>query len=436
MPQGQLTGTRIRERRIMQGMRQAELAQKAGISASYLNLIEHNRRRIGGKLLLSLAEVLGVEPSILSEGAEAAMLATLGEARAADPSTAPVEETPEAFAGRYPGWAELLTRRHRRVLELERTVETLTDRLTHDPYLAAALHEVISTVTAIRSTAGILADTPELEPEWRDRFHRNVNEDAARLAESAQALVSYLDEGAEEQGGLASPQEELEAFLKDANYHFAQLENGKRSEVETILQGADVLQSVAGRGFARSYLERYIEDGRDMPLDRVLACVREYGPDPSSVAQMFGVSLSRAMRRMAELPAADGIPAIGLVSCDASGTLIFRKAIEGFALPRFGAACPKWPLFQALSRPMVPIRQVVEQDPRGEAAFVAYAISEPATPPRFGEDPLFHAHMLIVSQAPGARRAERAVPLGVSCRICPLQDCAGRREPSILTDGF
>lgn len=78
MPQGQLTGTRIRERRIMQGMRQAELAQKAGISASYLNLIEHNRRRIGGKLLLSLAEVLGVEPSILSEGAEAAMLATLG----------------------------------------------------------------------------------------------------------------------------------------------------------------------------------------------------------------------------------------------------------------------------------------------------------------------------------------------------------------------
>ncbi|WP_304951541.1 helix-turn-helix domain-containing protein, partial [Sulfitobacter sp.] len=47
-----LTGSRIRERRVMAGLKQAELAQQSGISASYLNLIEHNRRRIGGKLLL------------------------------------------------------------------------------------------------------------------------------------------------------------------------------------------------------------------------------------------------------------------------------------------------------------------------------------------------------------------------------------------------
>ena len=49
MPERQLTGGRIRERRIALGLRQAELAPRAGISASYLNLIEHNRRRIGGK---------------------------------------------------------------------------------------------------------------------------------------------------------------------------------------------------------------------------------------------------------------------------------------------------------------------------------------------------------------------------------------------------
>ena len=45
-----LAGTRIRERRIMTGLKQADLARNLGISASYLNLIEHNRRRIGGKL--------------------------------------------------------------------------------------------------------------------------------------------------------------------------------------------------------------------------------------------------------------------------------------------------------------------------------------------------------------------------------------------------
>ncbi|MBS4009490.1 MAG: DUF2083 domain-containing protein, partial [Roseovarius sp.] len=27
-------------------------------------------------------------------------------------------------------------------------------------------------------------------------------------------------------------------------------------------------------------------------------------------------------------------------------------------------------------------------------------------------------------------------PIGVSCRICPLADCAARREPSIVAEGM
>ena len=69
----QLTGNRIRERRLVLGMKQADLAEAVGISASYLNLIEHNRRRIGGKLLVALARVLTVEPAQLSEGADATL---------------------------------------------------------------------------------------------------------------------------------------------------------------------------------------------------------------------------------------------------------------------------------------------------------------------------------------------------------------------------
>ena len=64
MARDTLTGSRIRERRIMSGLKQAELARMADISPSYLNLIEHNRRRIGGKLLLDIAEVLEVEPQV------------------------------------------------------------------------------------------------------------------------------------------------------------------------------------------------------------------------------------------------------------------------------------------------------------------------------------------------------------------------------------
>ncbi|SER00357.1 helix-turn-helix transcriptional regulator [Thalassovita taeanensis] len=435
MSQRQLTGSRIRERRIMQGLRQADLARTVGISASYLNLIEHNRRRIGGKLLLALASALGVEPSSLTEGAEAALIATLREARAADPGAAAEPDALEDFAGRFPGWAVLLARRHQRVLELERTVETLTDRLTHDPHLAASMHEMLSTVTAIRSTAGILAETAGLEPEWRDRFHRNINEDAQRLAQSSQALVAYLDGEVEAETKLGSPQEELEAFLVEAEHHFAELEKPGGTP-EAVVQAAEVLQSAAGRSLARAYLERYVEDARKMPLEQALKARAELGPDPSALALRFGVSLPLAMRRLAELPARDGEAPVGMVSCDASGTLVLRKALPGFALPRFGAACPLWPLFQALSRPMVPIRQVVQQAGRGGGVFRTYAIAQPATEVSFEEEPLFEAHMLILPVETQVRLQDRPKEVGVSCRICPREACAGRREPSILTDGF
>jgi XRE family transcriptional regulator, fatty acid utilization regulator len=83
MKRGALTGSRIRDRRVAAGMKQADLARAAGISPSYLNLIEHNRRAVGGKLLADLARTLGCELSALTEGAEAALLGALREAAAA-----------------------------------------------------------------------------------------------------------------------------------------------------------------------------------------------------------------------------------------------------------------------------------------------------------------------------------------------------------------
>ncbi|WP_026756760.1 helix-turn-helix domain-containing protein [Sediminimonas qiaohouensis] len=443
MPQRQLVGARIRERRMIADLRQSEVARRAGISASYLNLIEHNRRRIGGKLLLDIAQVLGVEPASLSEGAEAALITLLREARAADPMAGAEAEALEDFAGRFPGWARLLAGRHRRAVDLEHTVETLTDRLAHDPHLAAALHDMLSTVTAIRATAGILADTRELEPEWRDRFHRNINEDSARLANSSQALVSYLDAAGETDAALSSPQEELEAFLNAHGYHFDALENLPEGAVGTdrigamLEEGQERLHSASAQAMARAYLERYLQDARRLPLRQFIKALRRTGPDPAALSQLLDTDLAAVMRRLATLPEGAGAGPVGMVSCDASGTLILRKPLPGFALPRFGAACPLWPLFQALSRPLSPIRQVVRQSAREGGVFLTYAVAQPCA--RRGDplsDPLYEAHMMMLPLDGDAHDKGDPLELGVNCRICPRESCAGRREPSILTDGF
>ena len=56
------------------------MARAAGISAAYLNLIEHNRRPVGARLVLRLAAALDVPPAELAEGREESELAALREA--------------------------------------------------------------------------------------------------------------------------------------------------------------------------------------------------------------------------------------------------------------------------------------------------------------------------------------------------------------------
>ncbi|MDK3017572.1 helix-turn-helix transcriptional regulator [Pseudodonghicola flavimaris] len=435
MARDTLTGSRIRERRTIKGVRQADLARKVGISASYLNLIEHNRRRIGGKLLIDIASVLGVEPSMLTEGAEAALIATLREA-AADAAT-PLAETDRAdeFAGRFPGWAEVLAWSHHRIASLERTVETLSDRLTHDPRLAASLHEVLSTAAAIRSTASILAETGELEPEWRDRFHRNLNEDSARLADSSKALVAYLDDSEANDDRRGAPQEEVEAFMAAHGHHFPGLERGAELP-DPLIEAAPELTSRAARQVARAVLAQYQADAAAMPLTEITGAIASVGLDPLALAARFGADLPAVFRRIAALPAEVLPDEVGLVICDASGSILFRKPLPGFALPRHGESCPLWPLFSALNRPLVPIRRRVAQLGRSAAHFDCLAVAWPDGQPDFDRDPVYRSIMLILPVAGGGIGGEQVQPVGSSCRVCPRSACAARREPSILSEGL
>src|SRR6056297_1783280 len=367
MPERFMIGTRIRERRVLAGIRQTDLAGRVGISPSYLNLIEHNRRRIGGKTLLRLADALGVEPSVLREGAGAA------------DDAAPERDRAEEFAERFPGWAGLVTELYRRDQEMERTIETLTDRLAHDPFLADSLHEVISAVTAIRSTSSILVETEELEPEWTARFHRNINEDSARLTEGAQALVKYLEAAPNRDAEVQSPQDEMHAVLAARGFHFAELERevaGPRAVARLVRDEAARGLSGPAQTLLGAVLTRYLEDARALPMATFLARLRTLGPNPARLAEATGAGLAQVFRRLAAMPGAEVGP-VGLVICDASGTLIFRKPIEGFSMPRLAGACALWPLYRALAQPLAPLRRRVRQAGRGGEVLEALAVAGP-----------------------------------------------------------
>ncbi|WP_299849368.1 helix-turn-helix domain-containing protein [uncultured Roseovarius sp.] len=431
MAESSIIGTRIRERRVQQGIRQSELAKRVGISPSYLNLIEHNRRKIGGKILNRLAEVLEVEPSLLAEGAEAALIATLNEAAA---GRAAPRAKAEEFAGRFPSWAQLLVDLHTQNAMLEQSVRTLTDRLAHDPHLAASLHDVISTVTAIRSTASILVETKELEPEWQGRFHRNINEESKRLAEGAESLVRYLEAAPDTQAEIKSPQDELHAYLDEKGFHFPALEgDASEAAVEVVLDAAQTIESEAARQLARSVLRQYREDAIRLPLKQVLDAIGRSGLEPGLLAGDLAVDMPTLFRRLAMLPEVE-IGPVGLAICDGSGALIFRKPLPEFSMPPVGSACGLWPLYQVLAQSHAPVQALVRQVGRNAQVARALAVSEEVRPAGFDTPALMRAHMLVLPVAGVAQGAARDV--GVTCRICPLSGCAARREPSIISGGF
>ena len=74
-----LIGATLRERRRALGITQAALAARIGISASYLNLIEGDKRSIGGALLKRIADALGLALSEIDGAAERRLVADLAE---------------------------------------------------------------------------------------------------------------------------------------------------------------------------------------------------------------------------------------------------------------------------------------------------------------------------------------------------------------------
>lgn len=390
------TGARIRARRLDRGLRQAQLAEAVGISAPYLNLIEHDRRRIGGRLLLALARALQVEAQALTEGAESGLLAELGAAGA---TLGPAAAAAGELAARFPDWARLVAGQHRRIGELEETIEMLSDRLSQDPRLAAALHEVLSTVTAIRSTAAILNDERDLGRDWLDRFHRNLDADARRLAGSARDLVGYLEgDGAGAAIPARSPQEAFETWLAGG------AEGRPDSPEAAALADAWTRQAKA---------------------DAALVPLRDHPDDPLALAQDCGQPLTTVFRRLAAGPGG-----WGLVSADAAGAILLRKPPEGFHMPRLGAACPLWPLFLALARPLQAMAGRIEQAGRLPRHFRYWAVAEPVPGTGLTGPAVFRAHMLLAPEAAGS--AGPAEPVGTTCRVCPRETCPARREPSVL----
>ena len=242
-----ITGLKIRERRRSLGLKQNELARRAGISAPYLNLIERNKRPIGGVLLAALARELDLSVDDLDGSAEWRLrdqLITLGEDPAIGNAAMRADEL-DAFLARHPAWARGAARAYAAYQAAEGEIEALSDRLTHDPVLAEAIHSMLTEITALRSTAEILADPREIPPAQRRRFEQIVDHQSARLSRTASALAGHFDRLSEERRPRHAVEEAEELLHRSDAAEAVEAAAGRMREA-LLASGSDLEAALAG----------------------------------------------------------------------------------------------------------------------------------------------------------------------------------------------
>lgn len=432
-----LIGTRIRERRRARKISQSGLAKEVGISASYLNLIEHNRRGIAGKTLLSLAKVLETSPGYLTEGADQGLIDRIQKAAASHKLVESEVERIEEFIGRFPGFAKLIERLHDQLEIQDQNLQALSDKMSNDPAFAEAMHLMLSSITIIRSTADILMTSDDISEERRSKFLSNLLAESQRLSVTAGEVLQHF-EPADKDIGYERDHLKIETFMEANGFYVDELE-GEANGVDPEAAAAKLVAALkipqADRQRSVSVLASYRSMAARLPGERFLREAKRLRYDPLALGQAFGEPLPSVFWRLAHLPDGEGQPAFGMLECDGSGSVLYRKQLPSFSLPRYSGACPLWPIYRCLGQPMQPVSAVMTM-PNGER-FICYAIAmyrsqgDLGVPGQLKTTMIFtkdHEH--LISKAGLAALPHLAV--GFQCSVCPRDGCSSRRNGYLL----
>lgn len=186
----QFSGLKIRNERKRRKLSQKELAEIAGISATYLNLIEHEKRNIAGHVMNSIAQALSQPVDFfLKQDFSAQYEALCQKARADVPDLSSFE----ALANAHPEWvgfieAEIDTST-RQSLEMEK----MSARINNDPYLETGLHELITKVTSIRSAVSILNTHGDMSAAKQSHFMNMLHTESREVTDTIRGLIQHLE---------------------------------------------------------------------------------------------------------------------------------------------------------------------------------------------------------------------------------------------------
>ena len=220
-------GHKARQLRRDLGLTQLAMAERLGISPSYLNLIEHNRRPMTAGLLRKLAEEFDVESDSFSGRREVRLRDDLME-MLGDPlfrqRSARTADLDELVAAQPDFCRKVLTlytayRKDREALMAQ------SEKLANDPILADSSHRLLTLLTSVHSFGEILRDNADLPDSKRAEFAGILVDESERLTAQIRALFDFLGGGGLGPAQASElPREEVSEVLQANNNHYPDLE--------------------------------------------------------------------------------------------------------------------------------------------------------------------------------------------------------------------
>jgi predicted transcriptional regulator/DNA-binding XRE family transcriptional regulator len=453
-------GGKLRRLRRERKLSQATMAEQLGISASYLNLLEHNQRPVTVPVLLKLAQRFGIDVQSLT----------------AEDDSRLVSELMEAFADPLFDADDV-------------KVTDLTDLVAAAPNLGQALLTLYRAYRSGRSNA-----PPTQEPAPADGENGEVraalpSEEVSDFIQQRRNHFKELESAAESlwrEHGLdidnltrqlvdilaqrfavevvIRPAGQMDATLREYNpitrqlflsellplssrnfqlaYQIGML--GWRQQIE-LLASPGKFTSAAADKLARSALANYFAAAVLMPYERFLTAARQTRYDVEILQLRFRVSFEQVCHRLTTLRrvGAEGVP-FHLLRVDIAGNISKRFSASGIRIARFGGACPRWNVYDAFATPGM-LRVQVSRMPDGASFFciartletVGQTGGRSALTRRVGRlaiglgCPISYAGELAYADGLVLDDPLMVTPIGVSCSVCERLDCIDRAMPSL-----
>jgi predicted transcriptional regulator/DNA-binding XRE family transcriptional regulator len=448
-------GARLRALRRQQHLSQTELARRLGISPSYLNLIEHDRRVLSADLLIKLGEILPIDLKSFSPEHSGRIVTELFEVFG-DPmfdNLDLITQDIREMAAAYPTASQAVIRLYETFRRAREQAQEMAEAVSQE-----AVEGLHRSRFPSEEVSDLLQEKmnyfPELE-EGAERLSRDAHLDSesmfaglVRYLKRTSGVDVLIQEASAMRGALKryDPDRKvlmLSEVLKRGSrslhvaYHVGLLTHS--AAIDRIAQDP-ILTTDESRASCRVAMANYFAAAVLMPYEAFLAAAQKERYDIDLLGYRFRSSFEQTCHRLTTLrrPGAEGIP-FHMLRVDIAGNMSKRFSASGLQIPRFSGACPKWNVFGAFLTPGM-IRTQLSQMPDGQILFGVARTVQKESGGFKGPRPQYaismgcdvaHASKMVYADGLDLESREALVPVGPSCRLCERTDCEQRAYPPL-----